>query len=359
MPNFIQPSEYDDRRKRVIQAMNRLNIACLVLLPGANFYYLTGLKFARERFRLLVALLFDHGELILMGPRFEEEKMVGGAGRVEVLGWADEEDQYQRVASVIEQQCGDWAKIGLELTANVYHYRGLCARLPKAEIVDPHEATEGVRAIKSTAEIACLKKAAQLTEERMARVGAQLAPGMTELELARRFGKGAMVQFGENTAMPNAVAGAKGLKENDIVVIDAGDWVEGYRSDLTRVFFNGTPTPKMKDVWKIVDEARSAAIEAARPGEPAERVDLAARQIIEKAGYGAYFTHRGGHGLGLEFHEIPICVRGNKDPLQPGMVLTAEPGIYLPGEFGIRLEDDILVAPDRPQLLSNGSRMIA
>jgi Xaa-Pro dipeptidase len=108
----------------------------------------------------------------------------------------------------------------------------------------------------------------------------------------------------------------------------------------------------MKEVYRVVNDAELAGIEAAKPGEPAEAVDLAARAVIEKAGYGGFFTHRGGHGLGLDFHEFPICVRGNREPLEPGMVLTCEPGVYLPGEFGIRLEDDILITATGGELLS-------
>jgi Xaa-Pro aminopeptidase len=185
----------------------------------------------------------------------------------------------------------------------------------------------------------------------MARVPSRLREGMTELELAREFGPGAMVQFGRTTSLPNEVAGERQLVEGDPVVIDAGDRVEGYRSDLTRTFVFGEPSAELREVYRVVDQAEQAAIAAARPGQPAEGVDLAARRVIEAAGFGEYFTHRGGHGIGLDFHDRPICVAGNSEPLEPGMVLTAEPGIYLPGEFGVRLEDDILITETGNELL--------
>jgi Xaa-Pro aminopeptidase len=147
------------------------------------------------------------------------------------------------------------------------------------------------------------------------------------------------------------VAGERELLVGDPIVIDAGDRVEGYRSDLTRTLVFGEPSAKLREVYRVVDEAEGAAIAAARPGEPAESVDLAARRVIEAAGYGELFTHRGGHGIGLDFHDLPICVAGNREPLEPGMVLTAEPGIYVPGEFGVRIEDDILITETGNELL--------
>ena len=170
--------------------------------------------------------------------------------------------------------------------------------------------------------------------------------------MAAVFGPGGMIQFGLTTSSPNSAAGARKLEASDVVVIDAGDRVEGYRSDLSRTFLFGEPTSRMLEVYKVVNEAELAAIDAAKPGEPASVVDTAARAVIEKAGFGDFFTHRGGHGLGLSFHELPICAKGSPDILMPGMVLTAEPGIYLPGEFGIRLEDDILITETGAELIS-------
>jgi Xaa-Pro aminopeptidase len=134
--------------------------------------------------------------------------------------------------------------------------------------------------------------------------------------------------------------------------------VEGYRSDLTRTFFCGEPSAEQREVYQVVEQAEGAAIAAAGPGALAEEVDLAARRVIEQAGYGEYFTHRAGHGLGLDFHELPICVQGNRTLLEPGMVLTAEPGIYLPGRFGVRLEDDILITERGNELLSTRRRVL-
>lgn len=348
----IQPSEYRERLRRCTSAMKQHSIDCLFLLPGSNFTYFTGLKFMRERYRLLAAVITSEGKLVITGPLFEETKMGSGPVETEVHTWTDEENQYTRTAQIVEKECGPKVRLGMELTCNYYHYRALLTELPEARFVDPVPATDSVRAVKSATEIECLREAASRTRTRMEKVPSQLTEGITELEFARLYGPGAMVQFGVTTSMPNEIAGSRKLAKGDAIVIDAGDRVEGYRSDLTRTFFFGEPSEKLREVYRVVNDAESAAIEAARPGAPAEVIDIAAREVIEKAGYGEYFTHRGGHGLGLDFHEFPICVRGNRKPLESGMVLTAEPGVYLPGEFGVRLEDDILVTETGHELLS-------
>ena len=348
----ITLKEFEDRRGKITSAMLQNRIDCLILLPGTNFYYLTGLKFARERYRLLAAILFSDSELTIMGPSFEETKMNTGLLEAQVHIWTDEENQYRRVVEVIKSKCGPKARVGLEMTINYYHYLAFRAELPGAEFVDPTPATDEVRALKSEAEIECLREAAARTRARMEKAPSQMQEGMTEAEFAEIFGGSAMVQFGPTTSLPNETAGNRKLRSGDVVIIDAGDRVEGYRSDLTRTFFFGKPSKKMREIYTIVNEAELAAIEAVKPGEPAETIDLAARAVIERAGYGDYFTHRGGHGLGLDFHELPICATGNKNLLRPGMVIACEPGIYVPGEFGVRLEDNVIVREKGHELLS-------
>jgi Xaa-Pro dipeptidase len=349
---FITGDEHRERVERCAQVLAREGLDCLIALPGSTFTYFTGLRFARERFRLLVAIIGFDGRVWLLGPTFEEDKLKSGPLEADVITWTDEDDQYGRVADTIWRPFGSRPKIGLEPTTNYFHFLGLGRAMRKAKIRECSAATDRLRAIKSEAEVACLREAARRTRERMERVPSRLEAGMTEVELARLFGPGAMVQFGPTTSMPNEGAGERKLEPGDPVVIDAGDRVEGYRSDLTRTFLYGEPSKRLREVYRVVDDAEQAAIEAARPGEPAEVVDLAARQVIERAGFGEYFTHRGGHGIGLDFHDLPICVAGNQEPLEPGMVITTEPGIYLPGEFGVRLEDDILVTDRGPEPIS-------
>jgi len=348
----ITKAERADRLTRCAAAMRDHGVDCVVLLPGANFSYFTGLSPVRERYRLFAAVAHADGSLDLLGPVFEERRLASCDVVDRVHLFADEEDQYAALSRIVSSRCGARPRVGLELNAAYHHLLGLTAAAPDALLVDPTPATDGLRALKSPAEIACLKEAAARTVARMARVPDQLREGMSERELAAAFGPSAMVQIGITTSLPNESGGNERLGAGDAIVIDAGDRVEGYRSDVTRTFFFGTPSAKMRELYGIVRDAEAAAIDAARPGSPAEEVDLAARRVIARAGYGAFFTHRGGHGIGLEFHEAPLCVRGSKTPLAPGMVLTAEPGIYLPGEFGVRLEDDILITEQGCEVLS-------
>jgi Xaa-Pro dipeptidase len=348
----ITRTERGERLARCAAAMQIQGVDCVVLLPGANLSYFTGLAPVKERWRLFVAVAHADASLDLVGPRFEEQHLSACAVPARVHLFDDDEDQYALLSRLVSSRCGGRPRVGLDLNAAYHHFLGLKAAAKNVVLVDPAPATDGLRAVKSAAEIACLRAAAALTVARLGRVPGQLLEGMSERDLAAAFGPSAMVQIGVTTSLPNESGRGERLKAEDAIVIDAGDRVEGYRSDVTRTFFFGTPSPRMREVYGIVREAEAAAIDAARPGARAEEVDLAARRVIERAGYGAFFTHRGGHGIGLDFHEAPICARGNEEPLLPGMVLTAEPGIYLPGEFGVRLEDDILITEDGCEALS-------
>ncbi len=347
------PSEYTGRIARCKEAMQRSNLDCVVLFPGPNFTYFTGLRFPRERYRITVAILGCEGDLAVMGPSFEEVRLAGTPVAAEVCIWTDEDDQHELIARWIRDRYGARPRIGLELTTDYYHYLGIKEVIPGATFVDPRAATDELRAIKSNAEVDCLRAAAVRTQVRMERVLSLLVPGMTERELTKLYGPGAMIQFGPTSSIPYAVAADRSLRGRDVVVIDAGDWVEGYRSDLARTFFFGEPTAKMREVYRVVNDAELAAIDAARPGEPAGVIDRAARKVIEGAGLGEYYLHRAGHGIGLAFHEIPICAGSSDDILEPGMVLAIEPAVYIKGEFGTRLEDNVLITDKGCELLAD------
>jgi Xaa-Pro aminopeptidase len=208
-----------------------------------------------------------------------------------------------------------------------------------------------------------MRRAGDLAEDVACRTRLHLKEGMTELEALEVMSdvlRGrcdeleALVQFGANSAIPHASAGSRTLRRDEMVLFDICVAVDGYYTDITRMTCFGDATSDMKDVYRIVYEAQQAAIAAIRPGVPAEDVDRAARRIIVKAGYGDYFLHRTGHGLGMDIHEAPYLVEGNSEPLQSGNVVTVEPGIYLPGRFGVRIEDDVLVTDGGAELLTDG-----
>jgi Xaa-Pro dipeptidase len=218
---------------------------------------------------------------------------------------------------------------------------------PAAPVLAP------LRAVKDAAELRHLEEAARHADRIVIEAAEFMRPGMTEREVARfvldRFEAAgdtdawAIVASGPNGALPHHLTSGRRLEDGDVVVLDVGAYTEGYGSDITRTFWLGSPPAEAERVYAIVDEARRAGIAAARTGAPAEAVDQAARGVIERAGYGAAFTHRTGHGVGLEIHEPPYLVGGNRAPLAAGMTHSVEPGIYLAGRFGIRLEDTVVV----------------
>jgi Xaa-Pro dipeptidase len=237
-------------------------------------------------------------------------------------------------------------------------------------VVDGTPVTAGCRMVKDAHEIALMRHASAVTLTAYEAAWKSLREGMTQDEFAglvsaahARLGYtgGAGVQVGKYSALPHGSATPQVIREGNILLIDGGCKVEGYSSDISRTFVLGTPTQKMKDLFELEHRAQTAALRAARPGLPCEVVDAAARKVIVDAGYGPdyrYFSHRVGHGMGMDGHEWPYLVRGNTLPLAPGMVFSDEPGIYLPGEFGIRLEDDMVITESGAELFTPQSESL-
>jgi Xaa-Pro dipeptidase len=224
--------------------------------------------------------------------------------------------------------------------------------------------------IKDAHEIALMRHASAVTLVAYEAAWKSLREGMTQDEFARLVGQahqrlgyvgGAGVQVGPYSALPHGSATPQVIREGSILLIDGGCKVEGYSSDISRTFVLGRPTQKMKDLFELERRAQTAALQAARPGVPCEAVDAAARKVIVEAGYGPdyrFFSHRVGHGMGMDGHEWPYLVRGNTLPLAPGMIFSDEPGIYLPGEFGIRLEDDMVITESGAELFTPQSQSL-
>jgi len=215
--------------------------------------------------------------------------------------------------------------------------------------------TAGCRGVKDDHELALMQLANEVTLTAYKAAHAALEPGMTQGDFARLvsqahsqqgFSGGAGVQVGQYSALPHGSRTPQVIEEGSILLIDGGCSAEGYRSDISRTFVLGAPTDRMQEVFDIVHRAQAAALAAARPGVQAQDVDAAARRVVEEAGFGpgyTYFTHRVGHGIGMDGHEWPYLVKENTLLLEPGMTFSDEPGIYIPGEFGVRLEDDMYV----------------
>jgi Xaa-Pro aminopeptidase len=247
------------------------------------------------------------------------------------------------------------------------HLLRLEAAIPDAEFVAAGPVLGAIRAVKDDQEIGLLKRAARAADEAFNRILGTRVEGASETDVAGRLAEllvatghdaaaFTIVGSGPNGASPHHEAGHRQLQQGDAVVMDFGGRTGGYHSDLSRTVAVGEASGELPHVHEIVREAQEAAFRTVRPGVPAQDVDRAARRVIEDAGFGGRFIHRTGHGIGLEEHEPPYIVEGNEEPLHPSMCFSIEPGIYLPGEFGVRIEDIVTVTEDGGQRLNLASR---
>ena len=241
---------------------------------------------------------------------------------------------------------------------------GIAKAVPQMKIVSATPVTAGCRMVKTAHEIELMRLASRVTLQAYEAAWRSLREGMTQNDFAGLvstaharlgFPGGAGVQTGEFSALPHGSAKAQVIREGTILLIDGGCQVEGYHSDISRTFVLGKPTDKMKKVFDIVHQAQTAAVKTARPGLACQEVDAEARKVVADAGYGAnydHFTHRVGHGMGMDGHEWPYLVRGNSLKMVPHMVFSDEPGVYIRGEFGVRLEDDMHITENGAELFT-------
>ncbi len=339
------------RITRAREQMQAAKIDVLFALPSKNMTYLSKLKLGRSE-RLIALILPQTSDPIVVTPAFEEERIHRANNNIKTVTWEEYEDPYQLTISLFKKMGA--TRIGLEPSTDLSVYWKLRANAPNNfEFVDAENIFSTLRMQKSEEELAAIKKANIITLESIAATHLVLAEEKTEIEIGavvsqemrkRGAGGGGLVQFSANSALPHGGPSELKLSRATTVLIDAGCEVSGYNSDITRtIFWGDKASAKYKEIYNIVWQAQQAAVELARAGVECQAVDNAARTVIEKAGYGKYFTHRLGHGLGMDGHEAPYLVKGNNFPLQIGNVVTIEPGIYLPGEFGVRIEDVFLI----------------
>ncbi len=339
----------NERLQALLERAAALGLEGVALVPGPNLFHLTGLSFHLSE-RPTVALLPVRGEGAIVLPALEAEKVA----ELRPFPYTDEagpEAAFRQAAEVVGLR-GRWGVEGLRMRfAEAERLRALAP----VELVAADALITAPRMRKSAEELAAMRRAIALTEVAFLRWLEELRVGMTEREAAARLiaqlltgGADALsfepiVVGGPNGALPHAVPGDRPFQAGDWVVVDWGVFLDGYASDITRMVVFGEPTGPLAEIHRIVEAANAAGRAAVRPGIPAGAVDAAARQVIEAAGYGEYFIHRTGHGLGLEIHEPPFIVGGATELLLPGMTFTVEPGIYLPGVGGVRIEDDVVV----------------
>jgi len=365
----ITVEERTTRQEKARQLMRDNNLSAILLAQGTSLRYFTGIRWEGGE-RLFAMLLPAKGDAFYVAPAFEEDRAreqiasAPNGATPDLRVWQEDESPYQRVAEGLSDRGLSSATIGLEETTKFLFTDNLRQAAPGATFTSATPVTAGCRMIKSPHEIELMRLAAKVTLAAYEATYRSMKVGMTQhdvadmIEAAHRklgFEGEADVQVGEYSSFPHGSIKPQQIREGTIVMIDGGCTVEGYQSDITRTFVLGKATGKMKQVFDIVYRAQSAALAAAKPGVEAGSVDAAARQVIVDAAYGPgykYFTHRVGHGMGMDGHEWPYLVRGNKTLLQPEMTFSDEPGIYIKGEFGIRLEDDMHITQAGAELFT-------
>ena len=372
MRPLVNPIRVEEREARIEQArrlMGQHRLDGILLTGGTTMEYFTGLRWGLSE-RLLALVLPAQGNAFLVVPAFERdranEQVAEGPlhGHAELLTWHEHEDPYRLVARGLHARGLGSGRLGIEETVRFIFSDGVAAAAPALELVSATPVTAGCRAVKDDHELELMGIASAATLKAYEAAYRAVEPGMTQEDFQWLVSKaheqlgfvgGAGVQVGQYSALPHGSRQPQVIEEGAVLLIDGGCGVEGYRSDISRTFVLGKPTDKMRRVFDIVREAQDAALAVAAPGVPAEAVDAAAREVVVAAGYGpgySYFTHRVGHGLGMDGHEWPYLVRGNLLPLEQGMTFSDEPGIYIPGEFGVRLEDDMVITADGARLLT-------
>jgi Xaa-Pro dipeptidase len=370
-PITIEERAARQENARRLMLMRENNLSAILLTPGTSLAYFTGIRWDGGE-RLFAMVLPAKGEAFYVSPAFEEgrareqiaQSPDGGKPDSDLRVWQEDESPYARVAQGLSDRGIASGTIGVEETVKFVFSDNLKKAAAGATFTSATPITAGCRMIKSRHEIDLMRLASKVTLAAYEATYRSTRVGMTQrdvedlLEAAHRklgFEGGADVQVGEFSAFPHGSVKPQEIRESTIVLIDGGCSVEGYASDITRTFVLGKAPDKMKQVFDIVHRAQSAALAAAKPGVEAGSVDAAARQVITDAGYGPdykYFTHRLGHGMGMDGHEWPYLVRGNSTKLQPEMTFSDEPGIYIRGEFGIRLEDDMHITEGGAELFT-------
>ena len=365
----ITVEERAERQEKARRLMRENSFSAMLLTPGTSLKYFTGIRWEGGE-RLFAFVLPSTGAAFYVAPAFEEDRareqiaLAPEGKSPDLRVWQEDESPYERVAQGIADRGISNGLVALEETTKFVFTDKIRKAAASAAFTSATPVTAGCRMFKSAHEIELMRLAAKVTLAAYEATYRSMKVGMTQKDVGQLietahhqlgFEGGADVQVGEYSAFPHGSVAPQGIREGTIVMIDGGCSVEGYASDITRTFVLGKASDKMKQVFEIVHRAQSAALATARPGVEAGSVDAAARKVISDAGYGPdykYFTHRLGHGMGMDGHEWPYLVRGNTFKLQPEMTFSDEPGVYIRGEWGIRLEDDMHIMQDGAELFT-------
>ncbi len=370
-----QPISVAERELRFVRAqelMRANGLDAVVLIGGTSLVYFTGIRWWNSE-RLFICVLPRKGAPFYVCPAFEEERareqmrQAPGGKDSRVYSWQEDESPYPLLAQGLKDLGWLSGKLGIEERVTFVFADELRRANPAFETVSATPVTAGCRAAKSAAELALMQLANNVTLQVYEAAWKSIltsGPGITNRQVSEWIGAAyeqigfpgdASCQVDAYSALPHGSVEPQTIREGSLVLIDDGCTVEGYESDITRSFVLGKPTDRMKTVFDVVHRAQSAALAAAKPGVACGAVDAAARKVIDEAGFGpgyTHFTHRVGHGIGMDGHEWPYLVKGNAKLLEAGMTFSDEPGVYLRGEFGIRLEDDMVLTTEGARLFT-------
>jgi Xaa-Pro aminopeptidase len=361
---MASPEEHAGRIELVRAELERQDVDCLLVGPSSDLVYLAGFP-VKPSERLTLLVLAREGAPLLMLPDFELPSLKDLPLVVEPVPWSDGDDATALIGSMLPRGRSITAALGGQTQARLRFAVERAA--PHLRWIDGDALIAPVRLRKSREEIAALRAASGAADAVLGELVRQGVGGRTERELVdeiRRLlaahgndptGSG-LAAFGPHSAAPHHVVTGRPARAGDCVIVDFGGTRHGYRADVTRTYHVGEPPKRFRRIYEVVREANARAIEHVRPGVTAERIDAVAREHIVDAGFGAHFSHRTGHGIGLDVHEPPYLVRGDATVLEQGMAFTVEPGIYLPGEFGVRIEDVVLVTADGGERLNHHPR---
>ncbi len=363
----IGKAERMARIARATELMRANDIGALLIEPGSSLIYFTGVEWWRSE-RLTAAVLTREGEVAIVTPFFEEPSVRESLGiEAEVLTWNEDENPLAAVAAWLGKRGLAKGRIGVEETVRYFAVDGLQRAMPGATVVNGAPVVRGCRMHKSAAEIALMQIAADITIAAYRHTAPRIEAGMTPADIgaimkAATQALGGQSEFelillGEASAYPHGSGKPQVVKDGEVVLMDCGATVHGYQSDISRTFVYGTANARQRQVWEQMRKGQDVAFAAAKLGTPAGAVDDAVRAYYQNLGWGPGYklpgtSHRTGHGIGLDGHEPVNLVHGEMTKLAPGMCFSNEPGIYIPGEFGIRLEDCFYMTDDGPKWFS-------
>ncbi len=360
------------RLDQLTASLRTSGLSAVALNPGPTLTYLTGVEFHLME-RPVVLLVSPDREPVLILPELELPKLDLFPYKIQAFAYGENPTEWENVFRKATQSLGlDGKRIGVEpRQMRLLEFGHVKAGAPEADYPDASDVLTGLRLRKDKAEVDAMRKAVHIAQDALKAVIPLIKIGMTEKELSAElvmqllrngsdaaFPFGPIVSSGPNSANPHASPSERKLQAGDLLVVDWGAAYNGYISDLTRTFAIGDVDPEYTKIHRIVQDANAAGRAAGKPGVSCASVDKAARDVIEAAGYGKYFTHRTGHGIGMEAHEDPYMRGDNMQLLEPGMAFTVEPGIYLTGRNGVRIEDNVVITETGADVLSDMPREI-